>query len=371
MGVKVGVIGAGTMGAAIAALFANADYDVVLVDVSEEALKKAKERHEGEILRELKEVGLKKRDEITSKIEYTLDLEDVKDCSFVVEAVVEKLPAKIELLEKLEQLLGEDCIIATNTSSFTPSELAVKLKRPEKFTLFHFSNPPIVREIVEVGGETVGEDFLQKVVDVVKSIGKEPVVLRKDSRGHIFNRFLCSAVAAVGWDFGKFSPPQVDAAMKNLGSPAGFFELLDYIGMDVLLMVQDSLIEAHGGRFELPNGFRWLLERMVEWGKLGKKSGEGFYRWIDGKPEVPEAEPADILPVAAAAVNEALREIEEGIADKETINRAYCLAVGSPVGILDVAEMLGYATILDVLEKKYAETNAETFKPCETLKDTV
>ncbi|WP_456468780.1 3-hydroxyacyl-CoA dehydrogenase family protein [Archaeoglobus sp.] len=249
MGVKVGVIGAGTMGAAIAALFANADYDVVLVDVSEEALKKAKERHEGEILRELKEVGLKKRDEITSKIEYTLDLEDVKDCSFVVEAVVEKLPAKIELLEKLEQLLGEDCIIATNTSSFTPSELAVKLKRPEKFTLFHFSNPPIVREIVEVGGETVGEDFLQKVVDVVKSIGKEPVVLRKDSRGHIFNRFLCSAVAAVGWDFRKFSPPQVDAAMKNLGSPAGFFELLDYIGMDVLLMVQDSLIEAHGGRF--------------------------------------------------------------------------------------------------------------------------
>jgi len=365
---RVGVVGAGTMGAAIAALFANADYDVALVDVSEEALKKAKERHEGEILMELMEAGLKKRDDLVSKIKYTLDIKDLENCSFVVEAIIEKLPVKIELFEKLEHILSEDCIIATNTSSFKPSELAVKLKRPDRFTLFHFSNPPILREIVEVGGETLAEEYMSKVIEIVKSIGKEPVVLKKDSRGHVFNRFLCAAVAAIGWDVGKFSPPQVDAAVKSLGSPVGFFELIDYIGVDILLMVQDSLIEAHGDRFELSKGFRWLLERMVEWDKLGKKSGEGFYRWINGSAAIPEAEPADILPMAAATVNEALREIEEGLADRDTVNRAYSLALGSPAGVIDIAEMLGYATILDVLEKKYGETGAETFKPCEMLR---
>jgi|Deesub1362A_J573_1020465.scaffolds.fasta_scaffold01630_6 enoyl-CoA hydratase/3-hydroxyacyl-CoA dehydrogenase len=365
---RVGVIGAGTMGAAISALFANASYDVILVDIEKDALKRARIRHEGECLRELEEAGLKKRDEIISKIKYTTEFSELGDCFFVVEAIVERLQSKLELLERLEKIIGDRCIIATNTSSFTPSELSAKLKNPERLVLFHFSNPPILREIVEVGGENVGEEFLQKTVEVAKSIGKEPVILRKDSRGHIFNRFLCSALSALGWDMGKVAPPQVDAAMKNLGSPVGLFELLDYIGMDVLLMVQDSLTEAHGPRFALPPGARWLFEKMIEWGKLGKKSGEGFYKWVEGKAEIPRADPVDILHIVAAAVNEAFRELEEGLTDRETVNIAYKLATASPVGIFDVAEMLGYRTLIDVLEKKFEETGAEVFKPCEMLK---
>ena len=367
----VGVIGAGTMGAAIAALFANAGYRVVLVDVSEGALRRAKERHEGEILRELDEANLRKRENIVELIEYTTKLEDVGECGFVVEAIVEKLDAKRELVKALEGIVGEECIIATNTSSFMPSEIAEVMRKRERHTLFHFSNPPILRTIVEIGGSMVSEKYLQKTAEIVRNIGKEPIILKKDSRGHIFNRFLCAALSAVSWDIAKFKPQQVDAAMKNLGSPSGFYELLDYIGIDVLLAVQDSMTEAHGNRFKLSNGMRWLLEKMIEWGKLGKKSGEGFYIWRSGKAEMPEAEAADITSMIAAAVNEAFRILEDELADKETINRAYILATGAPAGILDVAEMFGYGNILETLERKYEETRAEVFKPCNLIRDSV
>ncbi len=367
--IDVGVIGAGTMGAAIAALFANAGYRVVLVDVSEEALERAREKHEGEMLRELDEAKLRKRESIVEMIHYTTRLADVEGCGFVVEAIVEKLDAKRELVKALEDIVGEECIIATNTSSFMPSEIAEVMRRKERLTLFHFSNPPILRAIVEIGGSTVSEENLRKTAEIVRSIGKEPVILRKDSRGHIFNRFLCAALSAISWDIARFKPQQIDAAMKNLASPSGFYELLDYIGIDVLLAVQDSMIEAHGKRFELSNGMRWLLEKMIEWGKLGKKSGEGFYRWREGRAEISEAEAADITPMIAAAVNEAFRILEDELADKETINRAYVLATGAPMGILDVANMLGYGTILETLDRKYRETGAEVFEPCKLLRN--
>ncbi|MCX8172205.1 MAG: 3-hydroxyacyl-CoA dehydrogenase [Archaeoglobaceae archaeon] len=364
----VGVVGAGTMGTAISAMFANAGYRVFLIDINERALKNAKEKHMSECLEELDEAGLRKRDEIISMITYSNRLDEVESCEFVIEAIVERLPAKIELFEKLEKIVTDSCIVATNTSSFKPSELAIKMERPERFTLFHFSNPPILRKIVEVGGEVLSEENLQKVLEIVKSIGKEPIVLKKDSRGHIFNRVLCSAVAALSWDFGKFTPPAIDVALKNLGSPVGFFELIDYVGIDVLLMVQNSLLEAHGRRFALSDGFRWLLEKMNEWGKLGKKTNEGFYRWKNRRAEIPEAEPADILPMVSAAINEAFREVEEQLADEDTVNKACSLALGSPIGVIDLAKMLGYATVLEILEKKYTETGSDTFKPCKTLR---
>lgn len=297
---KVGVVGAGTMGAAIAALFANADYDVVLVDVNEEALRKAETRHRGECLQELDMAGLRRRDEIVSKVKYTTDLGEVESCGFVVEAIKERLKDKIDLFTGIEKIVAENCILATNTSSFMPSEIAEHLEKPERLTLFHFSNPPILMPLVEVGGERVSDSVLSKTVDIARSMGKEPVVIKKECRGHILNRMLGAAGAGVSYSLLYYRPEQIDAALKNLGMPLGFFEMLDLIGLDVVLDVLDSFREVYGRRFE---GFaitRFFIEKMVGWGKLGKKSGEGFYRWVDGKAKIPEAEAADITPLVAA-----------------------------------------------------------------------
>ena len=162
-----------------------------------------------------------------------------------------------------------------------------------------------------------------------------------------------------------------DAALKGLGSPYGFFELLDLIGIDVVIDVLNSFKESYGKKFELPKGMASFLEKMLEWGKLGKKSGEGFYKWAEGKAMIPDATPYDIIPIISAVVNEAFLELEEGIADKETINEAYKLATGSPLGIFEVAEMLGYNTILELLERLYRERGAEIYKPAEKLKEAV
>jgi len=368
VGIKVGIVGAGTMGAAIAALFANADYNVVLVDVSEEALKKAKERHRGECLEELEQAGLKKKEDLVSKTKYATNLEELKGCGFVVECIKERLKDKIELLKRVEEIVGEGIIFATNSSSFKPSEMATYLRKPERLTLFHFSNPPILMPLVEVGGEMVAEDVVAKTVEIAKSIGKEPVVLKKECRGHVLNRILGAAGAGVGYCLLYHTPEEIDAAMKNLGSPFGFFETIDLIGLDVVYDVLISYREVYGEKFAGFKVTETIIKKMIEWGKLGKKTGEGFYKWVDGKAIISEAKPADLTPLIAAIVNEAFRIVEDGITDRETVNEVYRLATNSPAGVFDIAEMLGYERILEVLGEIYATTGLEVFKPAESLK---
>jgi len=363
----IGVIGAGTMGADIAALFANAGFKVVLVDISKEALKRAREKHEGECLNELEEAGLKKRDELVSSIHYTTDLKSGRDCDFIVEAITEKLQPKIELFMEIERF-NDKAVFATNTSSFMPSEIAGKLSNPGRLTLFHFSNPPILMPLVEVGGSRVSEEALEKGVSMAKTIGKEPVVLRKECRGHVLNRMLGAAGVAVGYCLLYHRPEEVDAALKNLGLKYGFFELLDMIGLDVAKDVLESFREYYGDRFRGIRSTDFFLEKMVEWGKLGKKSGEGFYKWEGSKAKIPAASPADVRPLVAAIVNEALRIVEDGIADEKTVNRVYMLATNAPYGIMDAAEMLGYPNILEALKEAFEVTKLEIFRPCEMLR---
>ncbi len=363
----IGVIGAGTMGADIAALFANAGFEVVLVDISEEARKKAREKLETECLNQLEEAGLKKKDDLVSSVHYTTELRNVEDCDFIVEAIPEKLQPKIELFREIEKL-NDEAVFATNTSSFMPSEIAEKLSNPGRLTLFHFSNPPILMPLVEVGGSRVSEDKLEKGVNMAKAIGKEPVVLRVECRGHVLNRMLGAAGVAAGYCLLNHRPEEVDAAIKNLGLRYGFFELLDMIGLDVARDVLESFREYYGNRFTGIRSMDFFLEKMVEWGKLGKKSGEGFYKWEKGKAKIPSTLQADVRPLVAAIVNEALRTVEDGVADEETVNRVYMLATNAPYGIMDVAEMLGYQNILDMLEEAFRVTKLEIFIPCEKLR---
>jgi enoyl-CoA hydratase/3-hydroxyacyl-CoA dehydrogenase len=370
----VAVIGAGTMGAGISALFSNADFDVILVDKSEEALKRARDLHEGEYFEQLEKAGLKRRNEIVSKISYTTHLGEIGDSSFVVEAIVEDLEEKVKLLRRVENFIDENCVIGTNTSTFKPSEIAKHLYVPERLVLFHFSTPPVIRELIEVAGELASEDAILKAVEMGKKIGKKPVVLKKECRGHVLNRILAAGGAALSFMLLDARPEQIDISLRNLGADMGIFEAYDYIGIDVVLHVTKALREEYGDRYLGSVSSDFFIEKMVKWGKLGKKTGEGFYEWENGQAKIPglnsgasDTQPADVMPFIAAMVNEAFKIVEEGIADEDAVNKIYQLATGGQAGILDLAEMIGLPPIRKILKEYYSRFRREIFKPAKSL----
>ncbi|MEM4616050.1 MAG: 3-hydroxyacyl-CoA dehydrogenase NAD-binding domain-containing protein [Archaeoglobaceae archaeon] len=353
----VAIAGAGTMGSAISALFANAGYNVVLYDISREALERAKKRNGKEHLLELEKAGLKKVDRLDN-IVYTTDISKLKGCDFLLETIKEDLNTKIEFFKKIASIC-RDTLFATNTSSYMPSEISKGAK--VNVFLFHFSNPPIEMPLVEISGE--GD--VSKVVEYAQRIGKKPIVLKKQCRGAVLNRMLCALGVALGYSLKLASPYEIDASVKMFGMKHGVFEIFDKIGLDVSLDVLKSLEEAYP-RFS-SEFIKETLAQFVKAGKLGKKSGEGFYKWVGEEPIAEKVENyADVTILLAVIVNEAFRIIEDGIADKATINEVWKLATLSP-GIFDLAEILGYENILNALNRAFEETEMEVFRPAKAF----
>ncbi|MCX8172253.1 MAG: 3-hydroxyacyl-CoA dehydrogenase family protein [Archaeoglobaceae archaeon] len=353
----IGIAGAGTMGSAISALFANAGYEVVLYDVSVDALKKAESRNKKEHLLELEKAGLKKRENLEN-IVYTTKISRLRGCSFVLESIKEDLDTKIEFFKRIAKIC-KNSIFATNTSSFTPLEIS-KGSKVDLF-LFHFSNPPIEMPLVEISGE--GD--VSKLVEYAEKIGKKPIVLKKQCRGHVLNRILAALGISLGYVLKQADPYEVDASIKQLGAKYGVFEIFDRIGLDIALDVLKSLEEVYP-RFKV-DFVKETLRSFVEAGKLGKKTGEGFYKWIGEEPIVEKVENyADVVILFAVMINEAFRIVEDDIADKDTVNEVWRLASLSP-GIFDIAEILGKEKILKELNKAFEETKMEIFKPAKSL----
>ena len=355
----VGIAGAGTMGSAISALFANAGYEVVLYDISREALEKARKRNEKEHLLELERAGLKRRERL--EIKYTTELSDLRDCDFLLESIKEDLRAKIDFFKRAKEVC-RGALFATNTSSYMPSEISEGAG--VNVFLFHFSNPPIEMPLVEISG--TGDP--SKYVEYAQKIGKRPVVLKKQCRGAVLNRMLCALGCSLGYALKLGSPYEIDATVKQLGFRYGFFEWLDMIGLDVCLDVLKSMGEVYQ-RFSsdaapIVKFAEEVLRTFVDSGKLGKKSGEGFYRW-SGEEPVPEPVEnyVDITLLIAVTVNEAHRIVEDGIADKETVNEVWKLATLYPAGPFELAEAIGYEALIERLKEAYEETGAELFKP--------
>ncbi|MEM0202330.1 MAG: 3-hydroxyacyl-CoA dehydrogenase family protein [Archaeoglobaceae archaeon] len=349
----VAIAGAGTMGSAISALFANAGYDVVLYDISKDALEKARKRNSREHLIELEKAGLRKREGLEN-IVYTTELRNLKDCDFILETIKEDLSLKVDFFRKIAEIC-KDALFATNTSSYMPSEISKGAK--VNVFLFHFSNPPIEMPLVEISGE--GDP--SKFVEYAQSIGKKPIVLKKQCRGAVLNRMLCALGVSLGYSLKLASPYEIDASVKRFGFKYGVFEIFDRIGLDISLDVLKSLEEAYP-RFS-SEFIKETLSQFVEAGKLGKKSQEGFYRWIGEEPVVEKVENyADVTILLAVIVNEAFRIIEDEIADKETVNEVWRLATLSQ-GIFDLANALGYENLYKALVRAFEETGMEVFKP--------
>lgn len=277
---KVAVIGAGLMGGGIAQTCAQAGYDVINIDLYEPALEKAKATIEKLYDKKIAKQKMSEEEkvEIMNRITYSNDFVDVKGAKIIIEAVPEKIEIKKETFSKLDQVADDDAIFVSNTSGLSVSEMAAVTKRPDKFMGAHFFYPAPVMKLLElIRGLATSDDTYEKVRAFSIDIKKE-VVDAPEYPGFIVNRVLVpmqNEAAFLVMEGCK--PTDVDAAMK-LGAnfPMGPLELTDFVGIDVMLATMNGLYQGFKDSKYRPCP---LLETMVKAGRLGRKSGQGFYKY--------------------------------------------------------------------------------------------
>jgi 3-hydroxyacyl-CoA dehydrogenase len=369
-GLRTGVVGAGVMGRDIAALLANGGHEVTLVDVDPDALAAAEEYLETEAGTALEDAGLAgdRSDVFADRIGYATDLDALADCAFVVEAISESLDAKRGVLAELETVLAPDAVVGTNTSSLTASAVAADAEYPERVVLFHFANPAIPRDVVEINGESASEDALSLAESVARDMGKTPFRLGTERRANGLSRLSAAIKCAGTWELVDAEPAEIEVGARNMGFPRGPLAFIDLIGVDIHLATVDNLAVEYGGRFDPPEPVRERMEAMVADGRAGAKDGEGFFVWEHGEAVLPDVDsPHDVQPIVAALVNEAHRMVADGVADRETLNEVLKRGSGGAIGPFDIEGMVGGDVLRDVLDARYAETGAGVFEPAETL----
>ena len=280
---KVGVLGCGLMGAGIAEVCARSGYETVVREVSESLLEKGMGRIQGSLGRAVDKGKLEAsdRDAALDRLTGTVDLEKLEGCDLVIEAIVENLEEKKKIFGSLDRIVGENTLFASNTSSLTITQLAVATSRPDKVLGLHFFNPVPVMKLVEVVRTLITSDpTFDTAWSFVESLGKEPIAC-KDNSGFIVNRllvpYLLDAVRAL--EEGVGSVEDIDKGMKlGCGYPMGPFTLLDFVGLDTTYYIANIMFEEYREkRFAPPP----LLKQMVQAGRLGRKSGRGFYDYGD------------------------------------------------------------------------------------------
>lgn len=277
---KAGVVGAGMMGAEIALCFAKAGIETVLSDTSLEIAQKGKEKQAAVLDKSIKKgkMSADEKEAALRKVTPTGDLKDMADCDLVIEAVLENLAIKQDIFRQLDNICKEGTILASNTSSISITKLAaaVSEERKKRFIGTHFNSPASVMKLVEViPGLLTEEETTECMTDILVNIGKEPVKV-KDVVGFGLNRlFHCFYLEACRLiEEGVCSPEDVDKICKyGLGHPMGICALLDITGHDLNQSVDQILFEAYGERFR-PSP---VIQRMVDSGRLGRKTGAGFY----------------------------------------------------------------------------------------------
>jgi 3-hydroxybutyryl-CoA dehydrogenase len=278
---KVGVVGAGTMGNGIAHVFARSGYEVVLCDVEQSILDRALATVSANLDREVvkNKITADQKTSALGRIKTSLNREQLGGCGFVVEAASEKFEIKAELFRELDQICRPGVILASNTSSISITRLAAVTKRPENIIGMHFFNPVPVMKLVEaVRGLETSNATLETVRDLAVTLGKTPVEVN-DAPGFVSNRVLMPLLneAMFAVMEGVASPEAIDEVFKlGMAHPMGPLALADFIGLDVCLDIMRVLHSGLGDPKYRPCP---LLIRMVDGGRLGKKSGHGFYKY--------------------------------------------------------------------------------------------
>lgn len=286
---QVTVIGAGTMGNGIAHVFAMNDYKVSLVDISEEALAKAKATIEKNLDRMVKKERItaeQKSATLNNITTYTAMDQGVSGSFLVVEAATEQTELKLKIFKQMDELADANAILATNTSSISITQIAAVTNRPEQVIGMHFMNPVPVMKLVEViRGYATSDEVCSTVMDISRKLSKVPVEVN-DYPGFVANRILMPMIneAIITLFEGVAGVEEIDTVMKlGMAHPMGPLQLADFIGLDVCLSILNVLYEGFGNPKYAPCP---LLVNMVTAGKKGVKTGEGFYKYVAGSKDL-------------------------------------------------------------------------------------
>lgn len=283
---KVGVLGAGQMGLGIAQAAARAGFETIMAKATPGGLDTQKAKVEKQLAKDVEKGKLTAADHgaLLERLRWSTQLHDLADVDIVVESIVEELPIKRDTFQRLDDVVKDDAIFATNTSTLTVAEIAAATRRPERFIGLHFFNPVHAMKLVEVApGLRTAQETVDTCVAFAKKLGKAPVVV-SDSTGYIVNRllvpYMVDAITCLERRLGSIA--DIDAAMTGgANHPMGPLALADFIGLDIVFHMASLLQEEYKEpRFAPPA----LLRRMVLAGYLGRKSGTGFYQYGQTPP---------------------------------------------------------------------------------------
>jgi 3-hydroxybutyryl-CoA dehydrogenase len=277
----VGVLGCGLMGSGIAQVCAASGYTTIVREVEQKYLDKGLARIEKFLTDGVAKgkVSAEDKDKTLGNLRGTTSFDDFKACDVVIEAIIENIDEKAAAFAALDALVGEHTIYCSNTSSLCITELAAKTKRPDRFAGLHFFNPVPLMKLVEViRGLTTSDETYRQVFAFAQSLGKEPITA-PDKPGFIVNRLLVPYLldAIRSYEHGLGTVEDIDKGMKlGTGYPMGPFTLLDFVGLDTTYYIANIMFEEYREPVYAPPP---LLKRMVLAGRLGRKSGHGFYKY--------------------------------------------------------------------------------------------
>mgnify|MGYP002621712647 CR=1 FL=1 len=374
--IKIGVLGAGTMGSGIAQVAATAGHEVILIDSNQNQLLKAEEslRKVHDRLVEKGKISAEDKSAILGRIRTSTSDEDFKSCGLIIEAIIEDLNIKKTVFSRLESLVDESCILASNTSSLSIASIGAALQKPERIVGIHFFNPAPLMPLVEIVPAVQTSIAVKKQAKELIDSWNKVTVLTKDTPGFIVNRiarpFYGEALRIYEEGIADFAT--IDWAMTHFGKfKMGPFTLMDYIGNDVNYAVTESVFAA----FYFDPRYKPSLtqKRHSEAGFFGRKSGRGYYDYAENTAQAMPNEDHDLGQmifdrILVMLMNEAIDALFLNIASKEDIDLAMTKGVNYPKGLLVWAEEYGLEKLLDKLSQLFEEYGEDRYRPSPLLR---
>lgn len=366
---KIGVLGAGSMGRGIAQLAATYGHEVVLVDINPDTVKAAFSFTQKMInrLAEKGRISDLEAKEIIGRLYTSSDLSSMEQCDLIIEAIVERMDVKKSVFKQLESIVSSDCILATNTSSLSVTEIAASVEKPSRVIGLHFFNPAPLMKLVEIiPALQTAQEHISGCIKLMESWKKVPV-MAKDTPGFIVNKvarpFYSEALRI--YDEGIASIEEIDKSVTEIGGfRMGPFTLMDYIGNDVNYAVTESVFTSFYYDPRYKPSFTQKRLSQANW--LGRKTGRGYYEYIDGIQQLTDKEvkpnPAVFHRILLMLINEAADTLHMGIANREDIDLAMTKGVNYPQGLLKWADELGIAEVVRGLDALYASYHEDRYR---------